>query len=52
VIPALLEGGLLFIVRWALDDSTENPLSAAVSCLHSLLAVQQDEVSARIALRF
>ena len=45
LVPALLEAGLLFVVRWALDDSAENPLAAAVNCLHTLLVCQQDEVS-------
>ena len=33
------------ILRWALDDSTESALAAAVNCLHSLLVSTQDEVS-------
>ena len=44
IIPALVDGGLVFILRWALDDSTENTMAAAVSCLHSLLVCLQDEV--------
>ncbi|KAI0237577.1 RNA polymerase II-associated protein 1 [Lamellibrachia satsuma] len=46
IIPALVDGGLVFILRWALDDSTENTMAAAVLCLHSLLVCQQDEEAA------
>lgn len=37
LLPVMLDGGLLFIVRWALDDITDNGMAAAVNCLHRLL---------------
>ena len=53
VVPALLDGGLVHIFRWALDDSTDNTMTAAVYGLHSLLVSQQDEVrSGAVTLRY
>ena len=45
IIPALLEGGLVFVLRWALDDSMDNSMVAAVHALHALLVCDEDEVS-------
>ena len=44
IIPALLDGGLVFILRWSLDDTTDTTIAAAVNCFHSLLVSEQDEV--------
>ena len=44
IIPALLDGGLVFILRWSLDDNTETTIAAAVNCFHSMLVSEQDEV--------
>lgn len=44
IIPALLDSGLVFVLRWALDDNTENSLTAAVNALRALLVCDQDEV--------
>ena len=37
IIPALTDAGLLFILRWALDDSVDSSVAAAINCLHKLL---------------
>ena len=44
LVSALLEGGLVFVLRWALDDSMESSMVASVTALHALLVCQQDEV--------
>ena len=44
IIPALLDGGLVFILRWSLDDTIDTTIAAAVNCFHSLLVSEQDEV--------
>ena len=43
LLPVLMDGGLLFIVRWALDDSADSSVAAAVNCLHRLLVCETDE---------
>ena len=47
IIPALLEGGLVFMLRWSLDDTTETTIAAAVNCFHALLVSEHDEVSSK-----
>jgi hypothetical protein len=44
IIPSLLDSGFVFILRWALDDSTENSMVAAINALHALLVCMEDEV--------
>ena len=45
IIPALLDGGVVFVLRWALDDATDNSMAASVHALHALLVCEEDEVS-------
>ena len=44
LLPAMLEGGIIFILRWALDDSTDNTMSAAITVLHAFVISDTDEV--------
>ncbi|KAK2152507.1 hypothetical protein LSH36_326g02070 [Paralvinella palmiformis] len=44
LVPAMVEGGLVFILRWALDDKTDNTMTAAVNALHALLVIPADEL--------
>ena len=48
VLPSLIDAGFVFVLRWALDDSSadNNSLSAAVSALHATIVCTDDEVSA------
>ena len=34
----------MFVIRWALDDSIDNSLAAAVDALHALIVCRDDEV--------
>ena len=34
----------MFVIRWALDDSVDNSLAAAVDALHALIVSTDDEV--------
>lgn len=43
VLSSLLDAGLLFLLRFALDDSVEGVVCAAVHALHSLLVCTDDE---------
>ncbi|KAM9842185.1 RNA polymerase II-associated protein 1 [Aulostomus maculatus] len=43
VISTLLDAGLLFLLRFALDDSVEGVMSAAVHALRALLVCAEDE---------
>lgn len=45
VMSTLLDAGLLFLLRFALDDSVEGVMSAAVHALKALLVCAEDEVS-------
>ncbi|XP_033733915.1 RNA polymerase II-associated protein 1-like [Pecten maximus] len=45
ILPAVLDGGVLFLVRWAMDDKIDMVLSAAVHTLHSLLVNPADELA-------
>lgn len=44
VMSTLLDAGLLFLLRFALDDSVEGVMSAAVHALKALLVCAEDEV--------
>jgi len=48
ILPSLIDAGFVFVLRWALDDSSadNNSLSAAVSALHAIIVCTDDEVSA------
>ncbi|KAM9709096.1 RNA polymerase II-associated protein 1 [Menidia menidia] len=43
VISTLLDAGLLFLLRFALDDGVEGVMSAAVHALKALLVCEEDE---------
>lgn len=45
VLPALIDAGVMFLLRWALDDTVEMVVSAAVSALCNLLVCDADEAS-------
>lgn len=44
VMSTLLDAGLLFLLRFALDDGVEGVMSAAVHALKALLVCGDDEV--------
>ena len=44
VLSVLLGAGLLFLLRWSLDDSTEAVMTAAVQGLNTILTVPRDKV--------
>ena len=44
IIPSLIDAGFVFVVRWALDDSVDNSLTAAIDALHALIVCTDDEV--------
>lgn len=44
VTSSLLDAGLLFLLRFALDDSVEGVMSAVVHALKALLVCAEDEV--------
>lgn len=44
VLASLLDAGLLFLLRFSLDDSIEGVMSAAVRALQALLVSTEDEV--------
>lgn len=43
-MSTLLDAGLPFLLRFALDDSVEGAMSAAVHALRALLVCAEDEV--------
>ncbi|XP_056282420.1 RNA polymerase II-associated protein 1 [Pseudoliparis swirei] len=43
VVSTLLDAGLLFLLRFALDDGVEGVMSAAVHALKALLVCEEDE---------
>lgn len=51
VLPALIDAGVMFLLRWALDDTVEMVVSAAVSALCNLLVCDADEVSIPFTFR-
>lgn len=44
MVSTLLDAGLLFLLRFALDDGVEGVMSAAVHALKALLVCEEDEV--------
>jgi len=44
MVSTLLDAGLLFLLRFALDDGVEGAMSAAVHALKALLVCEEDEV--------
>lgn len=49
-MSTLLDAGLLFLLRFALDDSVEGAMSAAVHALKALLVCAEDEVRQLVAI--
>ena len=45
ILPSILDGGVIFLLRWACDDSVDAVVAAAVSALCALLCNPADEVS-------
>ncbi|XP_059143141.1 RNA polymerase II-associated protein 1-like [Physella acuta] len=43
IIPAILAGGAVILLRWALDDSVSGAITAAIDALHALLFNPLDE---------
>lgn len=43
-MESLLEAGLVFLLRWSLDEQSETMLQAAIFALHSLICDPQNEV--------
>ncbi|KAM9294410.1 RNA polymerase II-associated protein 1 [Gastrophryne carolinensis] len=43
VLRLLLDAGFLFLLRFSIDDTADNVLSASVATLHSLLVSPEDE---------
>lgn len=52
VVCTLLDAGLIFLLRFALDDSVEGVMSQAVHALRALLVCAQDEVRSTFAFTF
>lgn len=52
VLASLLDAGLLFLLRFSLDDSVEGVMSAAVRALRALLVSTEDEVRGKYQKRF
>ena len=44
LLPTLLEAGVLFLLRWALDDSVESVVSVALQAFAAVLTAPRDEV--------
>ncbi|CAI9714944.1 polymerase II-associated 1-like [Octopus vulgaris] len=45
IIPSVINAGIVFLLRWALDDKITTVLISAVFCLHALLTNSADENS-------
>jgi len=45
VLPSIIDAGVIFLLRWALDDSVEAVMVAVVAAFNSLLVNHADEVS-------
>ncbi|XP_060076312.1 RNA polymerase II-associated protein 1-like [Ylistrum balloti] len=45
ILPAVLDGGVVFLVRWAMDDKIDMVLSASVHALYNLLVNPADELA-------
>lgn len=44
ILPTVLNAGILFLIRWAMDDSVESVVFMAIKTLHSILVSEADEV--------
>lgn len=45
VLPAVLNGGGVFLLRWAMDDTIDMVMTAAVWALHNLIVNPADELA-------
>ncbi|CAF3346867.1 unnamed protein product [Rotaria sp. Silwood1] len=43
LIPKLIEAGILFLIRWAMDEQIESIYMIAIECLANLIAPKKDE---------
>ncbi|CAF3655986.1 unnamed protein product [Adineta steineri] len=43
LIPKLIEAGILFLIRWAMDEQIESVYMVAIECLANLIAPRKDE---------
>ena len=43
-MSVLLDAGVLFLLRWALDDSSDAVMAAAIHCFTAILIVPSDKV--------
>ncbi|XP_022334117.2 RNA polymerase II-associated protein 1-like isoform X2 [Crassostrea virginica] len=43
ILPTVLNAGILFLVRWAMDDSVESVVFMAIKTLHAILVSKADE---------
>ncbi|KAK3745680.1 hypothetical protein QZH41_019009, partial [Actinostola sp. cb2023] len=43
VLSTLLDAGIIFLLRWALDDTVDAAMAVAVQCLSSVLVVPRDQ---------
>lgn len=48
LIPKLIEAGVLFLIRWAMDEQVEMIYMVALECLANLIAPKQDEVRTNV----
>lgn len=44
ILPTVLNAGILFLTRWAMDDSVESVVFMAIKTLQSILVSEADEV--------
>ncbi|CAH3186881.1 unnamed protein product, partial [Porites evermanni] len=42
IVSVLLDAGVLFLLRWALDDSSDAVIAAAIQCFAAILIVPSD----------
>ena len=52
ILPSILDAGVIFLLRWSLDDSVDAVVVAAVAALNALLVNQADEVGIVVVLYF
>ena len=45
MLSALLDAGILFLLRWSLDDTTDAVMGAATQGLAAILIVPSDKVN-------
>ncbi|XP_052766756.1 RNA polymerase II-associated protein 1-like [Mya arenaria] len=47
VLPSILDAGVVFLLRWSLDDSVDAVMAAAVAALNALIVNHADEFALR-----